>query len=423
MNKRTLVLRLLPLLIIFLAMSAFAYLKMTKPERMKPVAKEKVWQVDTMEARPQTLAPTLTLFGEVETQALVNAAAPGAGLVADVLVNPGDRVTEGQKLVGMDSRDFAAAHLQAQADVADIDAQLAEHELRHKSNLQSVKEEKNLLALAKKDLTRIESLKSRNLSSESDLSDAREILGRQELSLIAKELEVARYNTTKQQLQARLGRARASLAETELAIERSEIEAGFDGVVAEVPVTNGDRVKISDVLVSLYPIDSLEVRARIPAIYQGEIQNALDRGDSLQAVAEHAGQAIRLQLLRLAGTADPSGIDAYFQVDAGATRLRIGNLIKIELQRPMQQQVIAIPFRSIYGNNRVFLLNEGRMKAIDVESVGQFETEQGDSLLLVRSDKISAGDQIIVTHLPNAVDGLKVKTTGAVETRNLADAT
>lgn len=85
--------------------------------------------------------------------------------------------------------------------------------------------------------------------------------------------------------------------------------------------------------------------------------------------------------------------------------------------------MIAIPFRSIYGNNRIFLLNDGRMKAIDVESVGQFETEQGDSLLLVRSDQINAGDQIIVTHLPNAVDGLKVKTTGAVETRNLADAT
>ena len=422
MNKRLLAIRILPLLILFLAMSAFAYLKMSKPERVKPVAKEKVWQVDVITARPQSLAPTLTLYGEVETPDLVKAAAPGPGLVAEVLVSPGDRVQQAQKLVSMDSRDFAAANLQAQADVTDIEAQMAEHELRYRSNLKSVKEEKNLLELAKQELKRIESLKRNNLSSDSALSDAREMLGRQELSLISKQLEVARYATTKQQLQARLDRARARLAETELAIERSEISAGFDAVVAEVPVTTGDRVRVSDVLVSLYPVDSMEVRSRIPATYQGEIQNALELGDSLSAVAKYAGRDIDLRLIRLAGTADPSGIDAYFRINNGASRLRVGNLIKIELQRPQQQQVIAVPFRAIYGNNRVFLLQQGRMKAIDVESVGQYETEQGDSLLLIRSGQIQAGDQVIVTHLPNAVDGLRVNVTGEDPSRDRANA-
>ena len=422
MNKRLLAIRFLPLLILFLAMSTYAYLKMSKPERAKPVAKEKVWQVDVITAQPQTLSPSLTLYGEVETPALVKAAAPGPGLVAEVLVSPGDRVQQSQKLVGMDSRDFAAANLQAQADVTDIEAQIAEHELRYRANLQSVEEEKNLLELAKKEVKRIESLKRNNLSSDSALSDARELLGRQELSLISKQLEVARYPTTRQQLQARLDRARARLAETELAIERSEVKAGFDAVVAEVPVTTGDRVQVSEMLVSLYPVDSMEVRARIPATYQGEIQNALELGDTLAATAEYAGRDIDLRLVRLAGTADPSGIDAYFRIESGATRLRIGNLIKIELRRPQQQQVIAVPFRAIYGNNRLFLLQQGRMRAVDVESVGQYETAQGESLLLVRSDQIQAGDRIIVTHLPNAVDGLRVRVTGEDSSRDQANA-
>ena len=143
-------------------MSTFAYLKMSKPERVKPVAKEKVWQVDVITAQPQTLSPSLTLYGEVETPSLVKAAAPGPGLVAEVLVSPGDRVQQSQKLVSMDSRDFAAANLQAQADVTDIEAQIAEHELRYRANLKSVEEEKNLLELAKKELKRIESLKRNN---------------------------------------------------------------------------------------------------------------------------------------------------------------------------------------------------------------------------------------------------------------------
>ncbi len=415
------------MLIIMLAVSAYAYMKITKPQRDKPVASEKVWQVAVVKAQPQTLSPTLTLYGEVETQALLRAAAPGAGLVSEVRVSPGERVFEGQQLVSMDSRDFAAANLQAQADVTDIEAQLAEHDLKYNANLKSVKEEKNLLGLARKELKRIERLKKNNLSSDSALSDAREMLGKQELSLISKQLEVDRYATTRKQLQARLARARARLAETELAIERSEIIAGFDGVVAEVPVSAGERVKVSDVLVSLYPVDSLEIRARIPAIYQSEIQTSLERGDLLLAEADSSAQPLQLELLRLAGEADPSGIDAYFRVESGVSHLRIGNMIKIELQRPLQQNVIPVPFRSIYGNDRVFLLQDDRMQAINVESVGQYESEPGESQLLIRSKQIKAGDKIITTHLPNAVDGLKVKTSekglakGSDEARDKAD--
>lgn len=410
MNTRLFALRLLPLLILSIALSAYAYMKMTRSERTKPVAKEKVWQVEVLRAEKQTLSPGLTLFGKVETQKLVNSAAPGAGLIAQVLVSPGDRIQAGQKLVSMDRRDFAAANLQARADVADIQAQLAEHDLRYQSNLKSVEEEKRLLDLAKKEVRRVERLKTKNLSSESAVSDAREVLGRQELSLISKQLEVDRYNTTRQQLKARLSRARAMLAQTELAIERSEVVAGFDGVVADVMISVGDLVRVSDVLVSLYPLNSLEIRARIPASYQAEIQYALDKGDELSAIANLSVQKKPLRLKRLAGEADPSGIDGYFQLAEDSNGLRIGNLIRIEMLRPLQPDVIVVPFRAIYGNNRVFILREGRMIAIDVESVGQYENSNGDNSLLIRSEKIKSGDQIITTHLPNAVDGLKVTT-------------
>ena len=416
MNTRLLALRLLlPVLILAIAVSLFLYLKMTRAERSKPVAKEKVWQVEVIEARKQTLAPTLTLYGTVETQKLVRAAAPGAGLVAEVRVNPGDRVSAGQQLSILDRRDFTAANLQASADVADFEAQLAEHDLRYQSNQKAVDEEQRLLELAKKEVKRIESLKQRNLSSESALSDAREVLGRQELSLIAKQLEVDRYRTTRKQLQARLSRARARLAETELAIERSEVIAAFDGVIAEVEVAAGDQVRAADVLVSLYPLDSLEVRARIPAGYQTEIQQALDNGRELVALADRKPEPKPLTLVRLAGEADPSGIDAFFRVADDSRDLRIGNLVRIELSRPAQENVIAVPFRAIYGNNRVFLQRDGRMLGIDVESVGQYGNGEGKGSFLIRSERIDTGDNIIVTHLPNAVDGLKVRTGPARE--------
>lgn len=409
MNKSLLIKFFLPLLIIAIALSAYAYLGASKPQRKQPVASEKIWQVEVMQAVPASLSPALILYGEVETRALLKAAAPGAGQVSDVFIRPGQQVLAGQPLVTMDGRDFTLAKLQAQAEVSDIQAQLTEHELKYQANQKALEEEKKLLELANREVQRVVRLKKNNLSSASALSTARELVGRQELSLITMQLEVDRYQATKKQLQARLARARARLAETELAIERSQVRARFDGVVVEVPVAVGDRVRIADLLVSLYALDSLEISARLPARYQSEIQQALISSNPLNASATLSGQGLDLQLLRLAGEADASGIDAYFQIIKGAERLRLGNLIKMNVQRPIQHRVIAIPFRAIYGNNRIFLLREQRMQAVDVETVGQYQQTENRHLLLIRSPHIKPGDQIITTHLPNAVDGLKVK--------------
>jgi HlyD family secretion protein len=406
MISRHLLLRLLlPVLILTLAASAFAYMTMTRAERSKPVAREKVWLVEVQPAEPQSLAPSLTLYGKVETRDLVRAAAPAAGRIEYVHVKPGQRVTRGEQLVVMDQRDFTAALLQAQAEVADIEAQLAELALRHRANQKSVKEEQDLLDLARDEVTRLESLKKRNLASDSALSGAREALGRRELELIAKQLDVDRFEASRKQLQARLARARAQRTQSELAIERSEVIAAFDGIIAEAPVTAGEQVRAGDLLVTLYPLDSLEIRARIPAGFQDEIQQALDETGGLDAMAGTTA----LQLVRLAGQADPSGIDGFFRLRHNSHAKRIGNLVRIELQRPLASQVIALPFRAIYGNSRVFLNRNGRMQGVDVESVGQARIGD-ETRLLIRNPLIKPGDEIVITHLPNAVDGLKIRT-------------
>jgi HlyD family secretion protein len=71
--------------------------------------------------------------------------------------------------------------------------------------------------------------------------------------------------------------------------------------------------------------------------------------------------------------------------------------------------VIAVPYQAIYGNSRLYLLYEDRLQGVDVESIGQYVDADGNSLLLVKSSQINDGDEIVITHLPNAVSGLKVK--------------
>lgn len=406
--RRSLFKFILSVLVMALGIALFIYFKESRPERPQPKLKEKVWNVAVIEAKPQDLSPHLTLYGETETPALLHAAAPGPGVVAQVLVRKGDLVRTGQQLLTLDPRDFELAVQQAEADVLDLQAQLTDLQLRHEANQALLAEEQRLLDLAQAELARNQRLSKQNLGSESALDTARNALSRQELSLISRNSEIQRHEASRAQLQARLQRSQANLAEAQLALQRSRIVAPFDGMVSSVAVAVGDRVQIAANLLSLYPPAQLEVRARIPVRYQGEIQTALAAGEILHAEAQMAGHRVQLILDRLAGEADPSGIDGLFRVAAGSELLRLGNLLKLQLQRPLQRGLVPIPFHAIYGNNRIYLLKEGRMQGLTVENIGQYLPSDAPPQLLIRSPALEPGDSIITTHLPQAVSGLKV---------------
>ena len=121
---------------------------------------------------------------------------------------------------------------------------------------------------------------------------------------------------------------------------------------------------------------------------------------------------IELALKRLAGEASPSGIDAYFEGSTETQLLHPGTLLTLSFALPVQGEVIAVPYQSIYGNSRLYLLSDNRLQGIDVESVGQYLDATGESFMLIRSSQINQGDRIVVTHLPNAVTGLKVRSSG-----------
>ena len=73
---------------------------------------------------------------------------------------------------------------------------------------------------------------------------------------------------------------------------------------------------------------------------------------------------------------------------------------------------MAVPYQAIYGNSRLYLLKQNRLQGITVESVGQYVDTDGTAMLLIKSPQINSGDEIVITHLPNAVSGLKVRSVG-----------
>ena len=403
---------ILPILIIALAGGAFQHLKASKPKRVKPELKEKVWQVEIVHAAKQNLSPSLGLYGRVESPELLQAAAPGAGIVSEVLVQSGTKVSPGQLLVKMDSRDFDSTLAQAESDLQDIKNQISELKIRHRSNQNSLKTERRLLQLAEDDVERLMKLKKQNLSADTIINVARSALGRQQLSVISREYEVESYPVQLGKLTARQNQNRAKLKEARLMIERSSVLAPFQGVVSAVPVSVGNRVSTGQILVALYPVDSLEIRAHIPTRYIPRIQQAMAQEITQYASITLAGDTLQLALVRLAGRAEPSGVDAYFRAAGSSQALRLGALLPLNFNLPAEYDVIAVPYQAIYGNSRLYLSKENRLQGVVVEPVGQYVDADGSAFLLIKSPQIDPGDEIVITHLPNAVSGLKVRSAG-----------
>ena len=408
MRSRSILKFVLPILIIAIALGLFQVLKASKPERDKPELKEKVWLVDVVLASKQNISPEVTLYGRVESPELLHAAAPAGGVVSQVLVQNGSRVEKGDLLLQMDRRDFESVMVQARSDLSSIKNQIRELDIRHRSNQTALKTERELLALADTDVQRMLKLKKQNLGTDSDLNNARSALGRQQLSVISRELEVDSFVIKKSNLETERDRQQARLKDAQLMIERSEVVAPFDAIVSATPVSIGDRVSTGQTLLSLYPVDGLEIRAHVPARYVASIQRAIGQGKNHHALVSTASGDLQLQLIRLAGEAQASGIDAYFRSGNASYDFRPGSLLSLNFSLPEQTDVIAVPYQAIYGNSRIYLLKQQRLEAVNVESVGQYVKPDGSAALLIRSADVTENDQIVVTHLPNAVDGLKV---------------
>ncbi|WP_295881935.1 efflux RND transporter periplasmic adaptor subunit [uncultured Thiohalocapsa sp.] len=401
---------LLPILVLAIGFGAFRVLKSTKPEQTPPEVQERIWRVEVERAVPQRLAPELTLYGRVETPDLMRATASAPAWVTEVAVRDGDRIAEGDVLVRLDERDFLPRIAQARAQIAELEAQIDSERNRYETDKLALEKEKRLLALARDAVARQERLKTQRVGAEQALDEAEQAAVQQALAVSNREMTLADHPTRLRALEARLASNRARLDELELEYARATVRAPYDGIVTGVEVTVGDQVSKGQVLARMFALDSLQVRARVPAPYQAELVTALRERGELPAEAEIGKQALALTLDRIAGEAGPSGVDGLFHVAGDPAALRLGQMLTLRLERPARDAVIAVPFRAVYGGGRVYKLEAGRMVGVDVETLGERRGGDAGERLLVRSPQIQAGDLIVTTHMPNAVDGLRVET-------------
>jgi RND family efflux transporter MFP subunit len=400
-----------PLIILMLGIGGFVALWASKPQLTPLESQQKAWIVSVETISPGEMAPMLRLYGRVESP---NAARLSAALNADVTsvrVLEGEQVRKGELLITLDDRDSELLIRQREAEVQEMRSLIDSEAFRHQNDITSLEQEQQLLELSRRAVKRAEDLAERNVGSKSTLDDTREEEARQLITVQKRKLAIREYDSRIAQLKARLARAEALRDLAQLDMERAQITAPFDGRITKVEVATGDRVRPGDPLIGLYDTRRVEIRAQIPKRYLPQVRDTLADGQHLRAGAEVDGQKVSAELERLSAEVvrGSGGVDGLFVVAEGDDWLQLGRTIELHLDLPLQSNVVALPLEAVYGTDVVYRLSDDRMHALKVERLGEVFVPSLGSRLLVRSPELESGDEIIITQLPNAMDGLRVR--------------
>ena len=403
--------RFLPFAAVIVTMILLLIFKLVQPEPPVKKNEEKSWSVQTQQLVDGVKSPQLELYGQVESP---YTATITVGINADVKsldIKEGQSVVKGQLLIKLDESDVQLALQQKVSDVAELEALIRSEKNRHNNDLGSLKLEKSLVSLAEKKLSREEKTSKTNLTSQSSFDSQMQALQNQKLALKARQLAVTDHPARLAQLEARLAHKRALVQQAETDLQRATVVAPFDGIILSTNVSPGERVRPGEELVKLYSTENVELRAQLPQKFVSIIKESLKQQILLHGTVKTNHGNIAVVLHRISGAMAETGIgvDALFEItDEDADSLIIGEVLEVILKLPALQDVYSVPVSSIYGTNRIYRVEKTRLTAVNVEKLG-VQIKQGKQFVLVRSEKLAPGDEIITTQLPHAVSGLKVE--------------
>ncbi|MCP5438801.1 MAG: biotin/lipoyl-binding protein [Chromatiaceae bacterium] len=405
----------LPPLILLLAGAAAAALIASKPKPKPVTVAERAWLVAAETVAARRYRPGVTLYGRIESLWSSQLTAGVAADVREVAVVEGDRVAKGQVLVRLDDRDARLQLLQREAELRQAEARIAAEQLRHEANLETLPRERQLLALTRGEVARLQDLVTKKVGAQSQLDTARQAAEKQAIALSARQQAVDEHPSRLAEVEGVLARAAALRDQAILEVERCEVRAPFNGRIVEVMVSPGRRTRVGDPLVDLFDTDALVLRAQLPARHLPVVRAARAAGEPLIVHGEIDGVSISGELRSLAGeaTSGTGGVDGLFTVTTGADEVSQGRFVRLELALPETGGLIALPHEALYGTDRIYTIDEqSRMRPQRVERVGEWRDPDGDIRVLVRAVDLPDGARVVTTQLPAALDGLLVRVAG-----------
>ena len=363
--------------------------------------------VEVIPATPTQHTPSVVLYGRIESPNISKLSAAIKADVLNITANEGQIIKKNSLLISLDPREIKLTLTERKAKAEELKAMIANEEENYNNDKIALSHEIRLVELLEKALDRQAKIKAKGLGSAQLLDEAQQALSQQHLSLVARQRAIQTHKHRLKQLEAQLASAKAQIAQADLDVSRTQIKAPFDGRIVKVNVSVGDRVQVGDELISIVDLNSLEVRSQFPANYLAQIKNIIRLTKQKIPLAAHSmvdNHLVTLKFLRLASEVGlgQGGVDAIFHINSNETaQLTLGRTIKLWLELPPINNVIAIPEQALYPGNQIYLYENHTALPFTVEIVGMTQTDEQHKYLLIRSADLSTTAEIIITRLPD----------------------
>ena len=356
------------------------------------------------------------LIGQVEASKIATIRAQTTGLVEQVLIREGDRVTKGMTIAILENTDQQLALSQAKARLATERSKLTRLELGTRKEI--IQQRRAALSAAKArekealdNLERISSLVTEGALSQRSLVEARAAVdtAKGERLEAAAALAEAIAGSLPEDIAAQkavVEAAQAAVKQAKLEFDRTRIQALSDGVVQSRLATGGDYLEVADPVLTLVDSRQLDIFLELPEKLSSQIRpgkavilssrnlpNWRDRA-TITGVIPSTEEGSRRQLVRIS-------------IDNPPEELISGMAVRGELQIPLAYDSFIISRDALVrrGNKwLVFTVTNGQAQQIEVKLVADIGSE-----VAIASEQLQIGQQVVVQGGDALSDGASVK--------------
>ncbi len=324
-------------------------------------------------------------------------------------------------LLSIEPLDYQIRLAQAQADRKSLEGQLAGKTLQLENLKLSLDIETNRYELVRSDLKRKETLRKKNLISQSELDGERQnvLVQKQKIQDLNNNLNLIPNETDV--LEAQLQQAVAREEEAQSQLDKTEIRQPFEGRVSEVNIENNQVVAPQQVLARINGTESMEVEAQLSladlmtlmktvdksAITNKQLPNAEALGLTAEITLKSAAYVFKwpAKISRIGETIDPTlaTVSVVLQVEQQYRELKIGQspplvngmFVSARIKGSAKDYWM-VPERALHGDKLYLMDSQDRLQLIDAtvlfrqEGYAAVQGEFNDKMKLVLTDVIPA---------------------------------
>lgn len=360
-------------------------------------------RVTVASAEAQPIDRMLRLTGTLLADEEAEVAAEVAGRVTATPVERGSRVAEGSPLIALAQVEAQASALDADANVAQLEARLAiqpgkPFDVEQVPEVATAKEARDL---AEADFARIKSLLDQKVVSQAEYDQRLH-----QAEMARNQYRTARNGAQQQYRMLEGARARAALAGKALA--DTVVRAPFAGLVVERKVSVGDFVTRGTKVATVVKVSPLRAELTVPEQSASQVQ---------------PGRTVRLQVDAFPGRyfdgqvrfvspayrADQRALTVEAIVPNSDNALKPGMFASAEVALPATAPSIVVPVaavQTVAGLSHVFVIRDGKAE----ERLVTPGVTVGDRTEILKG--LAAGEPVAVEGASSLADATPVQVTG-----------